>query len=94
VDAVSTVCGWCARITDSRATCTHCGHVDPDRPFVQRGLDVPEVHPQEAGRPPLTADEMRRRLEALGADATVEQLAERWEVDPRTIRRWRQKVSA
>lgn len=84
------VCGWCARLTADRERCDVCGHEDPPRPFVQRGLPVPEHHP-EPGRPPLSDAELRRRLASGGTDREV---AERYEVDERTVRRWRQKVSA
>ena len=86
------LCGWCGKATPDGARCAACGHVDPRRPWEQRAEPVPCIAAAE-GRPPLSADEMRRRLAALGPAATVEALAARWDVDERTIRRWRQKVS-
>lgn len=82
-------CGWCGRDTANRDRCTSCGHVDPMRPWVQRGEPVPEVT-REAGRPSLTDAELRHRLASGGTDDAI---ADRFGVDPRTVRRWRQKVS-
>lgn len=86
-------CGWCGKDTANRDRCTSCGHEDPARPYVQRGEAVPVREAHAPGRVAMTADEAGRRLASLGPDATDEQLADRWEVDPRTIRRWRAKVS-
>lgn len=86
------VCGWCGKPTLTEARCSACSHVDPERPWEQRGQETPRVSMHD-GRPPLTTDEMRKRLAALGPAATVEAIAAHWDVDPRTVRRWRQKVS-
>lgn len=86
-------CGWCGNPTANRDRCTSCGHVDPERPWHQRGEPVPSVHVDAAGRPALDRKAIRRRLEearhALGADATVEQIAEFLNVSVRTVGRWR-----
>lgn len=87
------LCGWCGKQTVNRDRCTSCGHEDPARPWAQRGQPVPVVGPREAGRPVLTSDEMRRRLGSMGPDATDAQIADHFDVDERTVRRWRQKVS-
>jgi hypothetical protein len=86
------VCGWCGKPTLTEARCAACGHVDPERPWTQRNEIVPRVSLHD-GRPPITTEEARRRLAALGPAATVEQLAEHFGVDARTVRRWRAKVS-
>ncbi len=88
------VCGWCARPA-SGDRCAACGHADPARPWLQRGQQPPEA-PPAAGRPSLSDAEIRRRLDAARAAgaATVEQAAEAIGVDPRTVRRWRARVSA
>lgn len=85
-------CGWCGKDTANRDRCTSCGHEDPARPWVQRGQEPPVVAEREAGRPALTDTEIRARLAAVPG-ATDEALAVHWDVDPRTIRRWRAKVS-
>lgn len=86
------VCGWCGKDTANHDRCTSCGHVDPERPWVQRGEPVPQVA-HAPGRPVVDAAEARRRLAALGPHATDEQLAAHHDRDVRTIRRWREKVS-
>ena len=86
-------CGWCHRPT-REGRCSACGYPDAGRPWRQRGIEPPEVPDPSAGRPTATIDDVRRRLEALGPDATDEDLAAHHEVDPRTVRRWRRKVSA
>ena len=83
------VCGWCGKDTANHDRCTSCGHVDPERPWVQRGEDVPTAQ-HGAGRPRLTDADLRRRLAAGGTD---DEIAARHDVDPRTVRRWRHKVS-
>lgn len=85
-------CGWCGKATPEDERCAVCGHIDPPRPWVQRGEPVPVVAAHE-GRPVVTDAELRRRLAVLGPDATDERLAEHFDVDPRTVRRWREKVS-
>lgn len=86
------VCGWCGKETANKDRCTSCGHVDPPRPWVQRGEPVPTIA-AHAGRPAVDPTEARRRLSALGGHATDEQLADHHQVDERTVRRWRKKVS-
>lgn len=89
-------CGWCGKDTANRDRCTSCGHADPERPWVQRREPVPEVS-HAPGRPSVEPDEAARRLAAarreIGPGATVEAMAEHLGVDPRTVRRWQQKVS-
>lgn len=86
------LCGWCGGATPE-PRCVACGHADPARPWLQRGQEPPEVA-VAPGRHPVEAVELRRRLSSLGPRATDEQIAAAHEVDPRTVRRWRQKVSA
>lgn len=86
------VCGWCGSNTANRDRCTSCGHEDPERPWVQRGQTVPEVA-RAAGRPKVDAHEAARRLAAAGPGATDEAIAAHHDVDPRTVRHWREKVS-
>jgi hypothetical protein len=86
-------CGWCGKATRDGPRCGVCGHIDPRRPWEQRGEPVPVTETHD-GRPVLTPAEMRRRLGVLGPAATVDQIAEHFDVDPRTVRRWRAKVSA
>lgn len=74
------LCGWCGAPTPSGA-CASCGR-DAALPWAQRGQTPPQ------------ADSPTRRLAqavaALGADATVERIAEHLDVSPRTVRRWRE----
>jgi len=85
------VCGWCHHGTANRDRCTTCGHVDPERPWAQRGQAAPTVVP-ESGRPTLDRAEVSRKLaearSALGSPATVARIAEYLDVDQRTVRRW------
>lgn len=85
-------CGWCGKDTANRDRCTSCGHEDPARPWVQRGMVAPETA-RQAGRPRVTPEDAAHRLGALGPHATDEQIADHHGVDPRTVRHWRQKVS-
>lgn len=75
------LCGWCGVPTPAGA-CASCGR-DAVLPWTQRGTTPPQ------------ADTPTRRLAeataALGSDATIERIAEFLDVDPRTVRRWRQK---
>lgn len=87
-------CGWCNHPTLAEARCAHCGHVDPERPWLQRGETPPAVVSE--GRPSLDAGEVRRRyaeakaeLQADGKAPTVEAIAERLDRSPRTVRQWR-----
>lgn len=75
-------CGFCSAATDDGSPCVNCRR-DPVIPYAQRGA-APDL-----------ADTPRLRLaeaaSALGSDATIERIAEYLAVDPRTVRRWRQK---
>ena len=87
------VCGWCGKPSANWTKCSHCGHVGPSLPYTQRGETVVTVPSHAPGRPALDDTELRRRLASQGPNATDDQIAEHFEVDPRTVRRWRQKVS-
>lgn len=86
------VCGWCGQ--PASESCANCGR-DPVLPWFQRGLPAPVID-EAAGRPVLDASAIRHRLaqarDAVGAAATVEQLAEWLAVSPRTVRRWRKRI--
>lgn len=89
------VCGWCGHPSKEMTHCSACGHNDPARPWLQRGEQPPSLSGD--GRPGLDARSIRRRLAAAQRDleegghaVTVEALAERLEVSPRTVRRWRE----
>lgn len=86
-------CGWCGRQTDAVDRCTSCGHVDPTRPYDQRGEPAPTVRLAPAGRPPLNPTIQRARLmearASLGRTATDEQLAEFLDISLRTLGRWK-----
>lgn len=85
------LCGWCGKQTGP-GRCSTCGHEDPERPYVQRGQEVPQV--RLGGRPGSDRKENARRLaearNALGSNATVEDIAEHLDVSPRTVRRWQE----
>lgn len=81
-------CGWCGKPTANRDRCTSCGHIDPERPFIQRGDPVPTYNASDVNRKRL-ADAQAE----LGPDATIERLAEHLDVSPRTVRRWREMSS-
>jgi hypothetical protein len=85
-------CGWCGKATASLDLCAACGHIDPARPWFQRGQEAPVIV-HEPGRPTTDPADVSRRLAAarasLGPHATVDQLAELLDVSPRTVRRWR-----
>lgn len=92
-------CGWCGKPTGSTDRCSACGHVDPARPWVQRGEDAPRIVSHDPGRPELDPGDVARRLASAragivkrGLPPTVEALAEALDVSPRTVRRW-QKVA-
>lgn len=80
------LCGWCRGRTAPGERCAACGHADPARPWAQRGEDPPEAPGPQPGRPRIDAAELRRRLASGGTD---EDIAERFDVDERTVRRWR-----
>jgi hypothetical protein len=54
-------------------------------PWLQRGQQPQAFDAVEVNRRRLA-----EAVAAVGRDATVEQLAEYLDVDPRTVRRWRQ----
>lgn len=83
-------CGWCGHPT-LPDLCGSCGHVDPARPWLQRGMEPPTVD-----RPTLDRTASARRIAAAtqrlgdeGRRVTIEALAEVLDVSPRTVRRWR-----
>ena len=84
-------CGWCGKPTASLDRCTSCGHVDPPRPWLQRGQEPPAIA-HEPGRPATDPSDVGRRLATaratLGPHATVDAIAELLDVSPRTVRRW------
>lgn len=87
------LCGWCGHTTPA-GKCVYC-HRDAETPWRQRAQDVPEV---DEGRPPLDETDIRRRYEAArtglrgeGRVATVEAIAERMDVSPRTLRDYRRR---
>lgn len=91
------VCGWCGKSTVNSDRCTTCGHLDPARPWEQRGEAAPVISQHVPGRPALDPADIRHRLATARASlgsrpATVEAMAEALEVDARTVRRW-QKVA-
>lgn len=77
-------CGWCGRAAEPSA-CGHC-HRDPLLPWAQRGHDAPAIDANLERLAQAAAD-----LRAEGIRPTVEHLAERLDVNPRTVRRWQQK---
>lgn len=83
------LCGWCSEPTKDGERCDHCRHIDPTRPYTQRGLPVPDASEAKLRRLARAEADIR----AAGEVVTVERLAERLGVDPRTVRRWRE-VSA
>jgi len=94
----ATVCGWCAAVT-TIDRCSACGR-DPGLPYAQRATAPPVVRGDAAGRPPLEAAELHRRLATAEAElarggrkATVDALAVHLDVSPKTVRRWRQMVA-
>jgi hypothetical protein len=79
------VCGWChGETTPDR--CSLCGR-DPALPWVQRGQEPPAVNPAERNRVRMVR--ASTDLLAEGYEPTIERLADRLGVDPRTVRRWR-----
>lgn len=91
------LCGWCDQPT-SGDHCAACGHVDPARPWRQRGIEPPVVADGANGRPALDGADVRRRY-AAAADAirssgfapTVARLAAQLDVSERTVRDWRSR---
>ena len=79
------VCGWCNAETDL-GRCTACGR-DPALPWAQRALEPPVV--TVAARHRRLLAEATVAIRAEGSEPTIDRLAERLEVDPRTVRRWR-----
>ncbi|HEY6014711.1 MAG TPA: helix-turn-helix transcriptional regulator, partial [Candidatus Limnocylindrales bacterium] len=87
-------CGWCGAVTKPAEPCHACGHVEPEKPWVQRDQEVPEIRTDAAGRPALDARDVRKRLRearaSLGPSATKAQIAEHLDVSVRTLGRWEQ----
>jgi hypothetical protein len=79
------VCGWCHGDTEP-GHCSSCGR-DPALPWLQRATEPPVVTPADRYARFLAVAETQIRLE--GHEPTIERLAERLDVDPRTVRRWR-----
>jgi hypothetical protein len=85
------LCGWCGAPT-TVGLCLSCGR-DAALPWAQRATEPPTVESRGSGRPQLTAAEAAKRLAAAGPHASDEAVAIHWDVDPRTVRNWRAKVS-
>lgn len=82
------VCGWCGSAT-MRDPCEHCEHVDPARPWIQRGQQPPSESVLRRQRLARAEAELR----GTGIEPTVERIAERLDVSPRTVRRWREMTA-
>lgn len=80
------ICGWCGNGTRSATRCDRCGHADPARPFVQRGEEQPDESALRRRRLRLAEAAIR----AEGVEPTAERIAERLDLSPRTVRRWRE----
>ena len=80
------VCGWCGNGTPDELDCLSCGHEDPAKPWHQRGMEPPDHHA-------LQIAQATKRLRMRGERVTDETLAEELDISPRTLGRWRQKVS-
>lgn len=87
-------CGWCGQ-PSAPDRCGHC-HRDPAVPWRQRGLEPVPLRTDAVGRPALDPDELRHRFAVarkdLGEHATVDALAERLDVSPKTVRRWLARI--
>ena len=83
-------CGWCGEPTTSLDRCSHCGHEDPARPWVQRGQEPPTAADIERADRRRRIAAARRRLEDAGQRVTDEALAELLGVSARTVGRWRE----
>jgi hypothetical protein len=79
------VCGWCHADT-APERCSNCGH-DPVLPWFQRAEEPPVVN--EAERRFQAVREAEKGLRLAGLEPTVERIAERLDVSPRTVQRWR-----
>jgi hypothetical protein len=79
-------CGWCGQ-PSKPGRCGNC-HRDPALPWVQRGHDPEDIDPRDQQRRRLAS--AMRDLQADGHHVTVDALAERLDVSPRTVRRWQQ----
>jgi hypothetical protein len=53
------LCGWCGKATANEDRCTSCGHLDPVKPWTQRGQEAPVVDACKAGRPAVDAADPR-----------------------------------
>ena len=85
------LCGWCGHPTEP-AACGACGR-DPVLPYLHRDQEPQRAPVAAVGRPGVDVQTIRRRMaearQALGAGATVAQLAEHLDVSVRTLGRWR-----
>ena len=81
-------CGWCGKATEATERCAACDHIDPTRPYVQRGEPVPGLDRGDVNRRRLA-----EAMKTLGDDATIERIAEHLDVSPRTVRRWREMTT-
>lgn len=79
-------CGWCGQ-PSKPGRCGNCRR-DPALPWAQRDQRPPEVDPRERERRLLAVATAELRSE--GVRVTVDALAERLDVAPRTVRRWQQ----
>jgi hypothetical protein len=84
------VCGWCNADT-APGRCSMCGR-DPALPWVQRGSNPPVVTPADRYARFLAV--ATAAIQSDGLEPTIERLAARLDVDPRTVRRWRQMSAA
>lgn len=82
------LCGWCAQLTSDGARCEACGR-EPRTPYEQRGLPVADDSTVKRRQ---MAD-VEAALRAEGVKPTVERIAERLDVSPRTVRRWREMAA-
>ena len=80
------LCGWCGHPTTDGPQCVSCGHAEPEKPWRQRGQTPPDAIKARL-------DSASRKLAERGRAVTDESLAEVLDVSPRTIGRWRQKMS-
>ncbi len=97
---VTITCGWCGHPTATAETradhpanlprCSACGHEDPARPWTQRGQEPPTVNAADKHRKAL--HEAEAAIRAEGLTPTVDRIAERLDITPRNVRRWRADV--
>lgn len=82
-------CGWCNAETNPDR-CGTCGR-DPALPWLQRGAMPPEVSEADRFRAVLSGAE--EAIRADGLEPTIDRLADKLDVSPRTVRRWRAVAS-